>query len=53
MPSACPPGLRMAAPAIDDPEPYLPGSFDDVILAYGLGQLSDADYQALACAAAL
>ena len=31
-------------PAIDDPEPYVPGSFDDVILAYDLGQFTDHDY---------
>jgi hypothetical protein len=30
----------------------VPGSFDDVIRAYDLGQLTDSDYQALATAAA-
>lgn len=25
VPSACPVGLKEAAPAIDDPEPYVPG----------------------------
>jgi hypothetical protein len=50
-PQATPPGLEKAAPAIDDPEPYVPGSFDDVVLAYDLGQLCDADYEALARAA--
>jgi hypothetical protein len=36
--------LEAAAPAIDDPEPHVPGSFDDVVLAYDLGQLTDTDY---------
>jgi hypothetical protein len=52
VPPACPPDLRQAAPAIDDPEPYVPGSFDDVVLAYDLGKLTDDDYQHLATAAA-
>lgn len=44
VPSARPPGMEQAGPAIDDPEPYVRGSFDEVFLAYDLGQLSDADY---------
>ena len=52
VPSACPPGMGAAAPAIDDPEPHVPGSFDDVVLAYDLGQLSGQDYEALSSAAA-
>jgi hypothetical protein len=52
VPPACPPEMNEAAPAVDDPEPYLPGSFDDVVLAYDLGKLSDHDYQQLAKAAA-
>jgi hypothetical protein len=48
---ACPPEMQEAAPAVDDPEPYVPGSFDDVVLAYDLGKLSDRDYQQLAKAA--
>ena len=40
-----------ARDAIDDPEPYVPGSFDDVVLAYDLGWLSGADYDVLAVAA--
>ncbi len=48
VPPACPPELQDAAPAVDDPEPYVPGSFDDVVLAYDLGKLSDEDYQELA-----
>jgi hypothetical protein len=47
VPGACPPGLERAAPAIDDPEPYVPGSFDDVVRAYDLGQLNDLDYDFL------
>jgi hypothetical protein len=47
----CPPELEQAREAIDDPEPYVPGSFDDVVLGYDLGWLSDADYDTLAVAA--
>jgi hypothetical protein len=53
VPRACPPDLQDAAPAVDDPEPYVPESFDDVILAYDLGKLSDHEYQELARAAAI
>jgi hypothetical protein len=48
VPSACPPGLEQARAAIDDLEPYVPGSFDDVVLAYDLGRLSDEEYEFLA-----
>jgi hypothetical protein len=48
---ACPPEMQDAAPAVDDPEPYIPESFDDVVLAYDLGKLSDHDYAELARAA--
>jgi hypothetical protein len=51
VPDVCPPELEQAREAIDDPEPYVPGSFDDVMLAYDLGWLSDADYDVLATAA--
>src|SRR5205085_11762630 len=51
IPDVCPPELEAAREAIDDPEPYVPGSFDDVLLAYDLGWLSDADYDVLAVAA--
>ncbi len=51
VPPVCPPGWGQAAPAIDDPEPYVPGSFDDVVRAYDLGWLTDADYEVLAAAA--
>jgi hypothetical protein len=52
VPSACPPGLEQASAAIDDLEPYVPGSFDDVVLAYDQGQLSDEEYEYLAGSAA-
>jgi len=48
VPPACPPGAAAAGPAIDDLEPWQPGSFDEVVLARDLGVLSDADYAALA-----
>ncbi|MEP7026431.1 MAG: zeta toxin family protein, partial [Actinomycetota bacterium] len=48
VPAVCPPGLEPASAAIDDPEPYVPGSFDDVTLAYDLGQLSGTEYALLA-----
>ena len=51
VPDVCPPELEQARDAIDDPEPYVPGSFDDVVLAYDLGWLSAADYDVLATAA--
>jgi hypothetical protein len=51
VPPACPPEMQEAAAAVDDPQPYVPGSFDDVVLAYDLGKLSDHDYQELAAAA--
>jgi hypothetical protein len=51
VPDVCPPELEPAREAIDDPEPYVPGSFDDVVLAYDLGWLTDADYDILAVAA--
>jgi hypothetical protein len=52
VPDVCPPELEQARTAIDDPEPYVPGSFDDVVLAYDRGWLSDPDYEVLAGAAA-
>ena len=51
VPDVCPPELEPAREAIDDPAPYVPGSFDDVVLGYDLGWLSDADYDVLATAA--
>jgi hypothetical protein len=51
IPDVCPPELEPARDAIDDPEPYVPGSFDDVVLAYDLGWLSGDDFDVLAVAA--
>jgi Zeta toxin len=48
VPPTCPPGAAAAALAIDDLEPWQPGSFDEVVLACDLGILSDTDYAALA-----
>lgn len=39
--------LEMAAAELQDPEPYVPGSYDDVAAAYHQGRLSDADYTLL------
>jgi hypothetical protein len=44
--------LELAAAAQQDPEPYRPGSFDDVVAAYDRGQLSDDEYEVLSEAAA-
>jgi hypothetical protein len=40
--------LEMAARAQEDPEPYVPGSFDDVTDAYDRGELSGDEYDVLA-----
>ena len=48
VPPTCPPGAEAAALAIDDLEPWQPGSFDEVVLARDLGILTDADYAVLA-----
>ena len=40
--------LEMAARAQEDPEPYVPGSFDDVTDAYDRGELSGDQYDILA-----
>lgn len=44
--------IEMAAAAQQDPEPYIPGSFDDVVAAYDLGKITDAEYAVLAEAVA-
>ena len=44
--------LEMAAAAQEDPEPYLPGTFDDVTIAYQRGDLSGEQYDTLAHAMA-
>ncbi len=42
----------MAAAAQQDPEPYVPGSFDQVAAAYRRGELTRAQYRVLAEAVA-
>lgn len=44
--------LELAAMAQEDPDPYLPGSFDDVAAAYHRGELSNEQYEILAQAMA-
>jgi hypothetical protein len=44
--------LEMAARAQEDPDPYLPGSFDDVSAAFHRGDLSRAEYRVLSEAVA-
>jgi hypothetical protein len=41
-----------AAAELQDPDPYLPGSIDDVVAAYDLGRLTDEQYGVLAAAVA-
>ena len=53
VPSVCPPALQPASAAVDDLEPYVPGSFDDVVLAYDLGKLTSDEYEFLAEAASV
>ena len=43
---------ELAKAELEDPEPLVPGSFDDVTLAYHLGELSDREYEVLAAAMA-
>jgi len=38
---------EMAAAELVDPEPYVPGSSDDLMLAYDLGKITDAQYAVL------
>ncbi len=44
--------MEMAAAAQEDPEPNVPGSFDEVAAAYRQGDLSRPEYRTLAEAAA-
>jgi len=44
--------LELAAAAQQDPDPYVPGSFDDVLAAYDRGELSREQYRVLAEAVA-
>jgi hypothetical protein len=43
---------EMAIAAQDDPEPYVPGSFDELAAAYRRGELTRPQYRALAEAVA-
>ena len=44
--------VEMAAAALDDPEPYVPGSFDELAAAYRRGELTRPQYRTLAEAVA-
>jgi hypothetical protein len=44
--------LEMAADALEDPQPEVPGSFDEVTAAYDRGELTRPQYRALAEAVA-
>jgi hypothetical protein len=44
--------LEMATRAQEDPEPYIPGSFDDVAAAFHRGDLSREEYRVLSEAVA-
>lgn len=44
--------FEMASRTLEDPEPYLPGSFDDVTDAYDRGDLSLSEYGVLSDAVA-
>lgn len=39
--------IEMAAAELEDPDPYIPGSYDDVVAAYDRGQLTDVQYETL------
>jgi hypothetical protein len=44
--------MEMAAAAQEDPEPYVPGSFDELAAAYHRGELTRPQYRTLAEAVA-
>jgi len=44
--------LELAARAQEDPEPDIPGSFDEVTAAFYRGEIADTDYEVLAQAMA-
>lgn len=46
VPPVCPPGLQEAKPALDDLEPWAPGSFDEIVNACDLDIFTDEDYAA-------
>jgi predicted ABC-type ATPase len=39
--------LEMAAAEQEDPDPYIPGSYDDVVVAHSRGRLTDSEYETL------
>lgn len=39
--------LEMAAAEQEDPDLYIPGSYDDVVAAYDRGRLTDTQYETL------
>jgi hypothetical protein len=39
--------LELAARELEDPDPYIPGSYDDVAAAYHIGHLTDTQYDVL------
>ncbi len=39
--------LEMATAEQEDPDPYIPESYDDVVAAYDRGRLTDAEYETL------
>jgi hypothetical protein len=44
--------LELAAAAQEDPDPYIPGSFDDVAAAHQQGKITDDEYEVLSEAVA-
>lgn len=44
--------LEVAARSLEDPEPYIPGSYDEFAAFYLRGELADDQYQTLAEAVA-
>jgi hypothetical protein len=44
--------LEMAARAMEDPEPDVPDSYDEVVAAYSRGELSEEQFDALSMAVA-
>lgn len=39
--------LEMAEAEQEDPDPYVPGSYDDVVAAYDRGRLTDTQFETL------